>query len=720
MKTNLKHNAAAGFILLSLLVPTCALAQHDTATLPSVEVHGQQSEGYAAQSVSIGRREQTLREIPQSVSVITRQRLDDQNLHSLEQVMTQTTGVTVQAAPAGMLYDFYSRGFLIENVSFDNVQTLPGWGGFDVMPDTATIERIEVLRGADGLYSGAGQPGGTVNLVRKKPLAQHQTQASFALGSWDNKRAELDISQPLNHSGTLRARGVLAWQDKDFFFDSPHLEKRVAYGVLETDLGVHTTASLGLNYQKMDSPMETGHPRAVDGRDLGLSRRRSFTAPWSFYNFESTHVFADLHHAFNTNWKLQANAFVLRENSVFKDAYIRGSYDPVTQNGLIIYGNASRLQSRQHGLDLTLDGSFDLLSRRHGISVGASYIERDSPFFAKEGWNFPEINTPVGLDFDPHLIPEPAMPSRIYKERNENTRQTGTYAVLRWSLTDPLTLITGARATWYDYGNKNLLTGAFNNRYKQNGEITPYAGVVWDFATHYSLYASYTDIFRVQSNLHQADGTPLDPALGANYEIGIKASTPNERLNASLAVFRIDETNRSQSDPAWPSGINGRTVYINAGEVRSEGIEAEINGEVLRGWQWSAGYTYNTTEYLRDRTATGTPSNNEGKSFRSYTPKHMLRVYTTYTLPGTLERWSVSGGMNTQSEIYNSNATVRAKQSGYAVFNAGIGYTANAKLSLRLAMNNLSDKVYYRRINTREGNLYGEPRSFMLTARVKL
>jgi len=702
-------------------------SQNSVSTLPAIEVVGQStatSEGtrsWAAQATTIGRREQTLREIPQSVSVLTRQRLDDQNLYTLEQALAHTPGITVNAAAAGMLYDFYARGFPIQNVSFDGVQMLAGWGGFDAQPDTATVDRLEVLRGADGLYSGAGQPGGTVNIVRKRPLDSFQMGANLALGSWDNKRLELDVSSPLNSARTVRGRGVLAWQHKDFFFHAPTAEKHVIYGVLEADIGPHSTIGFGLSYQKADSPMETGHPRASDGSDLGLSRRRSFTANWNFYNFETTQIFADVKHKFNETWSLRANASILKETSVFKDAYIRGSYDPITQTGLSIYGNAGRYESRQYGLDISLEGQFRLFSRAHGVSIGANHIERDSPGFTKEGWNFPEHGTPVSLAFDPDLIPEPAMP-HMRKTANTNTQQTGVYGVVRWSLTDALTLVSGARATWYDYENHNLASGVTTNRYKQNGEITPYAGLVWDFHPNYSAYASYTDIFRVQSNLYQASGSPLDPAVGANIEIGIKGSSDDERLNGSIALFRIDETNRSQIDPnyqtACPANPTGGACYINAGKVRSQGIEAELNGEIIPGWHWFAGYTWNTAKYLRDRAADGSASANEGRPFRSIAPKHLLRLHTRYRLPGTGNRWTLDAGLNVQSATY-TGSTIIARQPGYAVWNAGVGYTVNPHLALHLAVNNVFDKVYYRRINTREGNMYGEPRSVMLSARAK-
>jgi len=652
---------------------------------------------------------------------LPRQFLEDQNLHTLEQALAHTPGITVNAAAAGMVYDYYSRGFPLQNISFDGVQMLTGFGGFDIQPDTATVDRLEVLRGADGLYSGAGQPGGTVNIVRKRPLDRLQIGANLSLGSWANKRAELDVTGPLNEAGTLRGRGVLAYQHKDFFFDSPTAEKRVAYGVLEADIGPRTTVGLGVNYQKADSPMETGHPRAADGSDLRLSRRRNFTSSWSFYNFEMTQLFADIKHAFNEDWTLRANASMLKETSVFKDAYISGSYDPVTQSGLTIRGNAGGSESKQYGLDFSIEGRLRLFSRAHGVSIGANYIERDSPAFTREGWNFPENGQPVPISFNPNLIPEPAMPT-LNKTRNRNTRQTGLYGVVRWSLSDDVTVVTGARATWYDYKDKNLLTGAISSQYRQNGEITPYAGVAWDLHPNYSLYASYTDIFRVQSNNYQANGTPLDPAVGANYEIGLKGSTDDGKLNGSLAIFRIEETNRSQIDPDYPISCSGNPTggacYINAGKVRSQGIETELNGEIAHGWHWFAGYTYNTTKYLRDRAADGSASANQGRSFRSIAPKHLLRLYTKYQLPGDWSRWSVTGGLNFQSKTYTGSSVI-ARQPSYAVWNAGIGYEANKYLALHLSANNLLDKVYYRRINTGVGNMYGEPRSFMLTARMK-
>lgn len=696
------------------------------ATLPTVQVLGRASafsEGsgsYAAQASTIGRRELALHETPQSVSVLTRQRLDDQNLHSLEQALAQTPGITVNAAAAGVVYDYYARGFPLLNVAFDGVSMLTGWGGFDGQPDLATVDRIEVLRGADGLYAGAGQPSGTVNAVRKRPLARRRLGAQLSLGAWSQRRAELDATGPLNASGSLRGRAVLAYQHKGFFFDAPAAHKQVAYAMLEADTGPRGTVGLGASHQKAHFPMETGHPRASDGRDLRLPRRRSFTAPWSRYDFETSQLFADWQHAFDADWSLRANASLLKETSVFKGAYVRGSHDPARHGGLSLRGNAGRYESRQYGLDLSVEGRVRLFSRWHGLSIGASHGARDNPGFVKQGWQFPPEGQPVPLHFDPGHIAEPAMPA-LARTSETKIRQSGLYGVLRWSLGDSLTLVSGARASWYQHRRRELPSGQSSQQHRQQGQLTPYAGLLWHWHPRHTFYASYSDIFRVQSQLYQASGKPLAPAVGRNYEIGLKSRLADGRLHGALALFRTDERHRAQIDPQHPADCPGHpgggACHISAGQVRSQGLEAELNGQLRRGWHWFAGYTYNAAKYLRDRKADGTPSANEGQPLRSIAPRHMLRLYTRYELgrawPGW-QGWSLGGGLSAQSATHVG----AARQPGYAVWSASVGYAPRPALALRLSVDNLLDKHYYRRIGLREGNMYGAPRSFTLSARM--
>lgn len=236
-------------------------------------------------------------------------------------------------------------------------------------------------------------------------------------------------------------------------------------------------------------------------------------------------------------------------------------------------------------------------------------------------------------------------------------------------MNDALTVVLGGRVDWYEIvrENRDLTTGVTTRQpdYSLDPNFTPYAGVAWDVVEQWSLYASYADIFLPQTTQFTRDGDKLDPIVGANYEAGIK------------------------------------------GEVRSEGVEAEVSGSPLPAWNVFAGYTYNTTEYVKDRV-------NEGKVFMTQTPKHILRLWSTYQLPGDWSRLSFGAGVNAQS------GAARAKQDAYAIANARLTWCFNERLSAALNGNNLLDKTYFASVGVGYGNVYGDPRNVMLTLRYRM
>ena len=187
------------------------------------------------------------RDIPQSVSVVTRQRMQDQNLQTVDQVLTNATGISSQQIDSERSY-YYSRGFEITNFSYDDIPTSIGdaWNYGDAAEDTAIYDRIEVVRGANGLMTGAGDPGATVNMVRKRADSKTATgNISASYGSWNTQRYVADVSTPLNSDGSLRGRVVTGYQDQDSWLDRYHKTKKFLYGVVDADLTDHTTVSLG-------------------------------------------------------------------------------------------------------------------------------------------------------------------------------------------------------------------------------------------------------------------------------------------------------------------------------------------------------------------------------------------------------------------------------------------------------------------------------------------
>jgi outer membrane receptor for ferric coprogen and ferric-rhodotorulic acid len=216
----------------------------------------------------------------------------------------------------------------------------------------------------------------------------------------------------------------------------------------------------------------------------------------------------------------------------------------------------------------------------------------------------------------------------------------------------------------------------------------------------------------------------LLPALeGANYEAGIKGALRDGALNFSFALFQIDQTNRAQNDPANPFPCLGsptRTCSVASGEVRSKGFETEVAGRILPNLDLFAGYTYNSTEYLKDSTDTGAPSLNQGSPFSTFTPKHLLRVWAQYDLSVLDRRLRLGTGITAQSSFYATSGTSRLEQGGYALWNASASYALTQDWTVSLNGNNLLDKRYFDQLsNPNYANYYGEPRNVTLRVRAQ-
>lgn len=723
---------AAAFAQVGAAEPVAATASTNATpdagatVLPEVTVRGQgidmaTTEGtgsYTTPAMTLGKRTQALKEIPQSVSVITRERMNEQNMTSLGDVLANTTGITVQDTNN---YEraYYSRGYKIENIQFDGVPTQSG-SGFFTQPDMAIYDRVEVLRGPAGLFNGAGEPGGTVNLVRKRPLADFALSGRASTGSWSNHRGEFDLSSRLNESGTIRGRVVGAYQDNDFFFDVANTKRTVGYGIVEFDLTPDTTLGAGFSYERNKMvPFYGGLPRYADGGDLGLSRDTYLNAAWSHSNFERTTMFTDLTHRFNDDWRLRLGATQTRERSTDHSGSAFGTVDRATGMGPTLSAFEAIGDSEQNAMDASLEGAFSALGKRHDFIVGANYWERSydasSQLMAVDN---PRVNV---FTFNPHDYPTfPTRPARAQTRTDTHTEQNGIYGSLRLTLLDPLKLSVGGRYSNYRQSVYNRVTARTTARSKDSDEFTPYSALTLDITPQWTAYASYAEIFRSQAGSFKADGSPLDPATGKNYEVGIKGSLYEGRLNTSLAVFRTVEEGRSQADPNFPQPCagspTGGACFLNDGKVRSQGFEAELSGALAPNWNAAAGYTFNTTKYLRDRTASGAASANESQPYSTFTPKHMFRLWTNYRLPGDLNNIDVGGGVRVQSRTYKTSGTIELNQGMYALWDARVGVRLSKNVSTALNVNNIFDKKYYRTLGSERGsNWYGEPRSVMLT-----
>lgn len=691
-----------------VLISVFSNAAEQPLALPETTVVGQREPGYKAETVSgFNKTPLSPREVPQSVSVVTRQQMDDQGMVSVPDAMQQVTGVTLIANDT-LSYQYLSRGYAL-GVMYDGVPSYNGMTPSNQF-DLPLYERIEVLRGPSGLLQGAGEPGGVVNLVKKRPLDHFAANWALSAGSWDTYRREGDISGPLNDSGSLRGRLVLSSEDRQYFYDRTSSDKWLGMAALAYDLNPQTT--LDISYSTQEQQVQapwSGLPAydVVDAKGhyrlLDVSRSTFHAPDWGRLSYDTHEWSASLEHRFDNEWVLKG-AFNRREQyQNYKYAYASSGLAPLTDT-LRYSSMQGAYNYTREGMDVFLSGPFALLGRTHNLLLGANAEVYNSR--GRSGRGVGGSTTFDGLDD----LPEPTI--AYTSGRESETEQYGLYSRLNISLADPLTLVLGARTTTFRSRTRDVAPSNatdWRDGAEADQQISPYGGLLYELNPNITLYASYTDIFVPQTQL-KADGSVLKPREGRQYEVGSKTEWLEGRLGLSLAWFNLRDENRAYADPAYPND----NYYLNAGEVESEGWELEVSGKPAAGLDLSAGYTRLETRYLQAR-------ENQGRTYSIQTPKDQLKLWSNYRF----DEQSALAGFSVGLGVLANGATQSSRgwrdelvNSGYAVVNGRIGYQLDKQHSVDLHINNLLDRTYYASVGTPNiYNFYGEPRSFTLTLR---
>lgn len=686
------------------------------AALPPVTVSGQAersgtTEGtgrYAATGpVSTATRlPLTLRETPQSVSVLTRQRLDDQAIDSIETALDRTPGISVQNIGTSR-YGITARGYTIDNYQLDGIFTATDVVSQNVpqsQADLAIYDRVEVLRGAAGLLAGAGDPSGTINLVRKKPTHEFQGHVSLSAGSWEHGRAEVDVAGPLNAAGTLRGRFVGAHEQGGTHIDGYKQKKSVLYGVLEADLAPGTRLTAGVDWQR-DDPRGSGGAGLPlfysTGEQTDFSPSANANARWAINRIGVYNAFLALDQRLAGDWALKLSANHLRGKRDFSGAQASwGFVDKPTGGGVRLYGGLGSAEQRQTGFDAQLQGPFEWLGRRHEAVLGFNWSEFENLHEPMSGAGIE--GRYVNLYTWGNETAGPTITGQKLMDYDGWQKQYGTYGALRLKPRDDLSVILGARVSSYQYRLSQIYTNpasARNNRItdmRERGFVTPYAGIVYDLNGTHSVYASYTSIFKPQS-VRDRTGAVLDPREGDNYEVGLKSEYLGGRLTSAVALYEIRQDNLAEVDAGQtvPGTSPVQTAYRAVSGTKTRGVDLELSGEPVPGWQISASYNYSTTEDAA------------GQRIRTTFPRQMAKLWTSYRLPGAWHRLTLGGGVNWQDRIYFDATTwqlpgisLHGEQQSYAVASLMARYQFSPQLSATLNINNVFDKKYLQGLDT--------------------
>jgi len=643
------------------------------------------------------------RETPQTISVITRQEMDDFNLNSIDDVMRHTPGVSVVTYDSERT-EYYSRGFAIQNFQYDGIPMRrdSAYSAGNTLSNTAIYDRIEVLKGATGLLTGVGDPGATINLIRKKPTSEFQGSASVGVGSWNTYSGEIDLSGPLNDSGTIRARGVAAYQDKESELDHYERKTPVFYGIVETDLTDKTLLTVGADYQdsKPEGSTWGGIPiYNTAGNFNKMPASFNNGARWSNWEQYTRTIFSTLEHKFDNDWvaKLQLNHQINGYDAQL-GAAAGGNPNPIDGSGVSMWAGNYKGETKSNAADIYASGPFKLLGREHELVVGANISEST---WKNNGYSAPnDYKTTVDQYYQWNgNVPEPDWQAGSHWTNKEKTKQNGLYVTSRLNLRDDLKLILGGRVANYE-----------SEDIKESGVFVPYIGTVYDLNDNYSLYASYSTIFSPQSN-RDVNGKTLDPQEGENYEVGVKGEFYDGRLNASLAYYQLKQDNFAQ-EIAGVTTPSGDAAFEAIQGVKTKGVELEVTGEIMPDWNLHAGFNHKVSKQQESKVSTLTPENE-------------FTLYTSYKVNQWVEGLTIGGGVRWQDEtwgnVHNPQYTdpVKHTVSDYWLVDAMANYKLNDQLSFSFNVNNLLDEKYYTIFSWYSTYTWGEGRNYNLGLKYK-
>ncbi|MBW4477591.1 MAG: TonB-dependent siderophore receptor [Tolypothrix brevis GSE-NOS-MK-07-07A] len=651
-------------------------------------VTGEQ-DNYRVPDTSVGTRTDTpLRDIPQSIQVVPRQVLQDRQARSITDGLENVSGVTTIGY--GSRNYFTIRGFEAFGALVNGLPDpqITSDGSF------VNLERLEVLKGpASVLYgdSGTGGVGGTINFVTKQPLRDPFYEIGVTIGSFNDYQGTIDFSGPLNDSKTALYRFNAGYRSTETFVDFNESRNFSIAPSLSFSLGKNTDLAVEGDVNILERNGQTPQGLPTVGTVLlnpngKVSRSFSPAGPLTDNLTINGRIGYSLEHRFNENWKLR-NAF---RYTLYNDDD-RNDKPDIFPTSLAAdnrtlnrgFGIGSQYFNYYY-LDTNLLGKFSTGSINHQLLVGFS-LNRST-----RDLNF-EFGTAAPIDiFNPVYDQNVVSTGRSFV--NFRTTDTlGIYLQDQITLAENLKLLLGGRVDIFDERTTDRLTNVETSQ--SDTAFSPRVGIVYQPIPPISLYASFSRSFTPTIGT-SAGGEAFEPGRGTQYEVGIKADLTS-KLSTTLAFYDLTRSNVTTSDP------NNPNFSVQTGEQRSRGIELDISGEILPGWNIIAGYAYNDARVTKDNTI---PVGNRLFS----APEHSFNIWTTYKIQkGDLQGLGLGLGFYFGGEVYADLANT-VELPSYFRTDAAIFYERE-RFRAALNFRNLFDVQYYTAWGSREIVYSGDP-----------
>jgi outer membrane receptor for ferric coprogen and ferric-rhodotorulic acid len=622
-----------------------------------------------------------IRETPQSISIVPREQMEKWGADNINDALRLAPGIRVEEWETNRS-NYLSRGFEIKNTQVDGVGLPQNWGIVTGAIDAFGFEKLEVIRGANGLLTGVGNASGTINFVRKRPTNEAQGQMNLTAGSFNQMRVEADYSTPLTDSGAWAARVVASYEDGESHLRSLENDRSYIYGVIDGQLGDRTTLTMGYSYQDANT---TGNLWGnlifanSDGTQAEFPRNASTTQDWTRWDTINHNGFMELTYQLGEQWSLKGTYNYRKFSDISELFYVYtiAGLDPVTAEGLYGWAYNGFDDTETHLGDLALSGRFTAFGRDHEVMLGLAHgtSSDDLDYGPITLGECPTFCALPGFPYAGDLIPKPDFgPRTDYSTLNLELNRI--YGATRLAITDRVKLLLGFNSIDYTRDGLDSFGVPFDQTER---ETSPYAGLTVDITDNLLAYASYSDIYQPQDQ-KDINQVYLDPSKGENLEVGLKAEWFDNRLLTTLAWFSADQLGLSTF-----AGIDANFNYYYVGvDVKSEGFELEAVGRLNDYVEMVFAFTSLDLE------------GEDGSDVYEWVPRETASLSLTSSLPAFTQ---VMLGLNArwQSDISTFQFPATIRQDSYTTLDLFGRWDVTEKLSMQVNVNNVTDEKY---INT--------------------
>jgi iron complex outermembrane receptor protein len=580
-----------------------------------IVVTGERDEGYNPSNATTATRTDTpLRDIPQSIQVVPRQVLEDRGVRSEREALETVSGVV----------EFDSS-----NSPFAANVSIRGFGGFgttrlrnglrtesdssSTFTPIGTIERVEVLKGPASVLFGSLEPGGVVNYATRQPLTEPYYKIGFELGNYGFYQPSIDLSGPLTEDGSVLYRLIAAYQGGGDFTNSSSIQDRVISIApsITFRFGDRTNLNIYYDYSRFDADPYFD-PILSDG---SLIPRQVYTVYFASQVNEVHRFGYNLNHKFNDSWQLRHHLGAAFSNASGKFIEYTNLLEDRFLTDYIAYSFDFPINKYFGVIDVV--GKFNTGSISHQLVAGFDF---DRQVVYRAGYDNLVDLPPLDI-FNPNYdVPLPEIPTGSFNFFEIN-QAYGVYLQDQIAFTDNLKMLIGGRYDWLS-NETGPLDG--DRTSQDDGAFSPRIGLVYQPTQNVSLYASYSQSFRPSIG-RNPDNKPFKPTRGTQYEVGVKADFLDGKLSTTLAAYNLTRTNVLTPDPDAELARQGFSVQV--GEQRSRGIELDVTGEILPGWNIIAAYALTDTEVTKDNSIPSIV----GNRFQGI-PQHQASLWTTYTV----------------------------------------------------------------------------------------